>query len=52
MKKIYSVEEYIEEHSHFSEALNILRSIIISTELEETIKWNSPVWLRMFGIWA
>lgn len=43
MKKSSSVEEYIEQ-SPFNEALNLLRSIIISTELEEHIKWNSPVY--------
>ena len=44
MKKPVSVEEYIEEHAHFSEALKVLRSIITSTELEERIKWNAPVY--------
>ncbi len=64
MKKIYSVEEYIEEHTHFSEALNLLRNIINTTELEETIKWSAPVYTlnnknviglgafkKHFGIW-
>lgn len=44
MKKIYSVDEYIEEHPKFSEALALLRKIINSTEAEETIKWNAPVY--------
>jgi uncharacterized protein YdeI (YjbR/CyaY-like superfamily) len=44
MKKHSSVDEYIEEHTHFSEALKVLRTIITSTELEEHIKWNSPVY--------
>jgi uncharacterized protein YdeI (YjbR/CyaY-like superfamily) len=44
MKKHGSVEEYIEEHDHFSEVLKVLRSIITSTELEEHIKWNAPVY--------
>ncbi|GAA3654654.1 YdeI/OmpD-associated family protein [Flavivirga jejuensis] len=64
MKKIYSVEEYIEEHAHFSEALILLRDIIIATECVETIKWNAPVYTvnnknvlglgafkNHFGIW-
>ena len=64
MKKVNSVEEYIENQSHFSEALIILRDIINSTELEESIKWNSPVYAyngknvlgmgahkNHFGIW-
>ncbi|MFD1163137.1 MULTISPECIES: YdeI/OmpD-associated family protein [Hwangdonia] len=64
MKKVYSVEEYIEENALFSEALNILRAIINSTELEETVKWSAPVYTlnnknviglgafkNHFGIW-
>ncbi len=64
MKKIYSVEEYIEEHAHFSEALILLRDIINSTELIETVKWSAPVYTinnknvlglcafkNHFGIW-
>ncbi|MGZ0016673.1 DUF1801 domain-containing protein [Yeosuana sp. AK3] len=63
MKKPSSVEDYIEQ-SHFSEALQLLRAIITSTELEETIKWNAPVYAlhgknvmglaafkHHFGIW-
>jgi len=64
MKKIYSVEEYIEENAHFGAALNILRSVINTTELEETAKWSAPVYTlnnknviglgafkKHFGIW-
>lgn len=64
MKKVHSVEEYIEENAHFSEALELLRSIILKTELEETIKWSFPVYTlnnknvlslgafkNHFGIW-
>ncbi|TYA56002.1 YdeI/OmpD-associated family protein [Formosa maritima] len=64
MKKISSVEEYIENHAQFGESLNILRDIINITELEETIKWSSPVYAldgknvvglgafkNHFGIW-
>jgi uncharacterized protein YdeI (YjbR/CyaY-like superfamily) len=64
MKKTHSVEEYIEENAHFSEPLSILRTIINSTELIETIKWNAPVYTingknvlglgafkNHFGIW-
>ncbi len=64
MKKIYSVEEYIEENIHFGEALSILRNIINTTELEETVKWSAPVYTlnnknviglgafkKHFGIW-
>ncbi|MCT4629116.1 YdeI family protein [Winogradskyella sp.] len=64
MKKASSVEEYIEQNSHFAEELTILRSIINSTELEETIKWSAPTYTlngknvvglgafkNHFGIW-
>lgn len=45
MKKIYSVEEYIEEHSNYSKALTLLRDLINTTELEETVKWSAPVYM-------
>ncbi|WP_298494674.1 DUF1801 domain-containing protein [uncultured Algibacter sp.] len=64
MKKIFSVEEYIEEHQYFREALTILRDIINTTEVEETIKWSAPIYTvngknvlglgafkKHFGIW-
>ncbi|KAA5823411.1 hypothetical protein FPF71_11945 [Algibacter amylolyticus] len=64
MKKIYSVEEYIEEHSNFSEALTLLRTLILTTEVDEAIKWNAPTYMvngknvlglsafkNHFGIW-
>lgn len=44
MKKVNSVEEYIEVNSHFSEELSLLRNIINSTELEENLKWSAPVY--------
>jgi len=44
LKKVNSVEEYIELHSDFSNLLKELREIVLATELEETIKWNSPVY--------
>lgn len=64
MKKIHSIEEYIEEHQNFSEALTLLRAIINSTEVAETVKWSAPVYningtniiglgafKKHFGIW-
>ena len=44
MKKVYSVEEYIENNAHFTEALTILRNIITKTELNEAIKWSAPTY--------
>ena len=64
MKKVSSIEEYIEVNAHFGEELSILRDIINSTELEETIKWSAPTYTldgknviglgafkNHFGIW-
>ena len=64
MNKVSSVEEYIEVNSNWSDALTSLRDIINSTEVEETIKWNAPVYTvngknviglgafkNHFGIW-
>jgi len=64
MQKVNSVEEYIEVHDNWSEALALLRNIMVSTELEETLKWNAPVYTingknvaglgafkNYFGIW-
>ena len=44
MKKVYSVEEYIETNAHYGEELSILRDIINSTGLEETLKWSAPTY--------
>ena len=44
MKKVYSVEEYIETNSNFGEALGLLRDLINTTELNESVKWSAPVY--------
>ncbi len=44
MVKVSSVEEFIEVNSRWTEALTMLRNIISSTEVEETIKWSAPVY--------
>ncbi|WP_299118038.1 YdeI family protein [uncultured Winogradskyella sp.] len=44
MKKVYSVEEYIETNSHWQDALELLRSIVLKTELNEAVKWSAPVY--------
>ncbi|WP_299112691.1 DUF1801 domain-containing protein [uncultured Winogradskyella sp.] len=64
MKKVYSVEEYIEVNQHYADELSTLRNLINSTELEETVKWSAPVYTlkgknvvglgafkNHFGIW-
>lgn len=44
MKKVSSVEEYIETNSHFKEALQKLREIVLKTNLDESIKWSAPTY--------
>ena len=44
MQKATSIEEYIEVHSKFTDALQLLRALLISTELEESFKWGAPVY--------
>jgi len=44
MKKVHSVEEYIETNEKWSEELSLLRNIINKTELNEAIKWSAPVY--------
>ncbi len=44
MKKPHSVDEFIENHPKYSDALNKLREIILKTEMQENIKWNSPTY--------
>ena len=64
MQKINSVDDYLGCHKKWSEELRILRSLIDSTELVETIKWGAPVYTlnsknvlslgafkNHFGIW-
>ncbi len=44
MQKNRSVEEFISKKEEWKEALEILRSIILTTEMKETIKWGAPVY--------
>ena len=44
MKKVGSAEEYIEMHSNWTKELSQLREMLLATELEEYIKWGSPVY--------
>lgn len=44
MDKITSTEEYIEQHPEWMNLLTQLREILLSTALEETIKWGAPVY--------
>lgn len=44
MQKNKSVEEFISKNKEWKEALEILRSIMLTTEMKETIKWGVPVY--------
>ncbi len=45
MRKVLTVDEYIEQN-HWSESLSELRKIVLSTGLEETVKWGAPVYVH------
>lgn len=45
MEKTTSVEEYIESEPVFQKELEFLREVLLSTELEETIKWGGPCYV-------
>ncbi|SHJ10621.1 Uncharacterized conserved protein YdeI, YjbR/CyaY-like superfamily, DUF1801 family [Mesonia phycicola] len=42
---IKSFEEYVEKHKQWKEELQQLRKMLLSTELEETIKWGAPTYV-------
>lgn len=44
MKRFKTVDDYIANNSQWQNALIKLRDILLSTELEETVKWGSPVY--------
>lgn len=44
IKKASSVEEYLAHNEEWQEALVKLRTIVKGTSLQETIKWNVPVY--------
>jgi uncharacterized protein YdeI (YjbR/CyaY-like superfamily) len=45
MKPHASIEEYIHNHPDYVQELNLLRSILLACELEETVKWGAPVYM-------
>jgi len=64
MKMAKSVEEYIENQEKFTDSLVVLRDIMLSTEMVETVKWGMPTYTinnknvlgisafkNHFGIW-
>jgi len=61
---IKSVDQYILKHQHWQVEIEPLRRILLNSELEETMEWNSPVYTVMdknligiaafksyFGLW-
>lgn len=42
MKRFSSVDEFIEAQSDWKAPLELLRGILLETELEETVKWGFP----------
>jgi uncharacterized protein YdeI (YjbR/CyaY-like superfamily) len=44
MQKHKTVEEYIAKQERWGGALTVLRDILLSTEMEETVKWGAPVY--------
>ena len=44
MKNKKTVEKYISKNEQWQEVLLLLREILLSTKLEETIKWGIPVY--------
>jgi uncharacterized protein YdeI (YjbR/CyaY-like superfamily) len=44
MKSHKTVNQFITSNKQWGEALKKLRSILIKTQLEETVKWGAPVY--------
>ncbi len=44
MEYLKQVDEYITKKSQWSELLQLLREVIASTELQESVKWGYPVY--------
>ncbi len=44
MRQASSPEDYIDQHPAWQEELQLLRTILLETDLEETIKWGAPVY--------
>jgi uncharacterized protein YdeI (YjbR/CyaY-like superfamily) len=46
MKNITTVASYIDGLSHWKEEMTLLRELVLSTDLEETIKWGGPCYTK------
>ena len=42
--KVTNADEYIARHPAWQDILSTLRTLLLQTELEETIKWGTPVY--------
>ncbi|AXT54917.1 hypothetical protein D1815_03790 [Aquimarina sp. AD1] len=45
MENSKTVDAFINSKLHWKKSLELLRSIMISTEMEETIKWGTPTYM-------
>lgn len=45
MKKVNTVEEYIDTQVHFAEELKQLREIMLKSGMEEGVKWGAPIYM-------
>tara|TARA_R100000935_G_scaffold45178_1_gene68241 strand:+ start:1288 stop:1884 length:597 start_codon:yes stop_codon:yes gene_type:complete len=46
MAKVENVDHYLKIHDKWAKPLTILRNLLLSFNLEETIKWGSPVYMK------
>ena len=37
-------DSYFEKDHNFKEGISVLRTLVLSTELKETLKWGAPVY--------
>jgi len=44
MYKPVNVDDYVQHHKKFTALLQLVRGLLVDTELEETIKWNMPTY--------
>lgn len=44
MNRFESVDSYMEYHKEWADQLSTIREILLSTELEETVKWGVPAY--------
>lgn len=45
MKRFDTVDAYIDHHEQYNNELRLLREILNSTGLDETVKWGAPAYI-------